>query len=42
MKNATYIKLKHRDSTANYDWMLAVQNNHDLIFIVIQAQELGI
>ena len=32
MKNATYIKLKNRDSTANYDWMLGIQSNHDLVF----------
>ena len=32
MKNATYIKLKNRDSTTDYDWMLAIQSNHDLIF----------
>ena len=41
MKNATYIKLKHRDSTANYDWMLAVQNNHDLIFYSYSGARVG-
>lgn len=41
MKNATYIKLKHRDSTANYDWMLAVQNNHDLVFYSYSGARVG-
>ncbi len=41
MKNATYIKLKHRDSTSNYDWMLAVQNNHDLIFYSYSGARVG-
>ena len=41
MKNATYIKLKHRDSTSNYDWMLAVQNNHDLVFYSYSGARVG-
>ena len=41
MKNATYIKLKNRDSTANYDWMLGIQSNHDLVFYSYSGARVG-
>ena len=41
MNGASYISLKRTDSTTDYEWLMGVQNNHDLVFYNYKKQRVG-